>query len=57
MLYKVTVTGSRGDEDVYYMDDNTFKSMCKDSILKYEKMDEKEANKDDTRWSFDSKIY
>tara|TARA_B100000459_G_scaffold144437_1_gene107162 strand:+ start:1124 stop:1297 length:174 start_codon:yes stop_codon:yes gene_type:complete len=57
MLYKVIVTGSRGDENVYYMDDNTFKSMCKDSILKYEIVDKKEANKDDTRWSFDSKIY
>ena len=57
MLYKVTVTGSRGDENVYYMDDKTFESMSKDSIVKYEKVNKAQPNKDDTRWSFDSKIY
>ncbi len=56
-MYKVIVTDSRGDESVYYMDDKTFESMSKDSIVKYEKVNKEQPNKDDTRWSFDSKIY
>mgnify|MGYP003133779885 CR=1 FL=1 len=56
-MYKVTITGGKGEEDVYYVDDKTFESMSKGSVFKYEKIDKKEPNKDDTRWNFDSKIY
>ena len=56
MLYKVTVTGSRGEEDVYYMDEKTFKSMSKKTVLKAEKVNEEPPNKYDD-WQYHRKVF
>jgi hypothetical protein len=47
MLYKVTLTGHRGAEEVYYMNDKVLESLSSESIVKVEKMKQKLPNKYD----------
>jgi hypothetical protein len=56
-MYKVTITGSRGEEEVYYMDEKTLNSMNRNIVDKVEKINKKESNKGNPKWTFDSKIY
>ena len=51
MLYKVTLKGKKGKEEVYYMDENTLKSMKTDEIIEVERV--KASNED---WRYDNKV-
>ena len=57
MLYKVTMTGHRGKEEVLYMDDRTLKSMATDSIVDVEEVKQKPPNKDDDNWRYHNKVF
>ena len=65
MIYKVTVTGSRGNEEVYLMSGEILESMTSGTIVKVEeipppseKVNEKLPNKDDdNNWSYHTKVF
>jgi hypothetical protein len=65
MIYKVTVTGSRGNEEVYFMSGETLESMTSGTIVKVEeipppseKVNEKPPNKDDdNNWSYHNRVF
>lgn len=57
MMYKVTLTGHRGEENVCYMDERTLKSMLPESIVDVEKVKQKPPNKDDDDWSYHQKVF
>tara|TARA_Y100000592_G_scaffold98172_1_gene170621 strand:+ start:586 stop:762 length:177 start_codon:yes stop_codon:yes gene_type:complete len=58
MLYKVTITGHRGELDVMYMDEKTLKSMNSKSIVDVEIVKPKgdPPNKDDD-WRYHQKVF
>lgn len=58
MIYKVTITGHRGELDVMYMDERTLKSMNPKSVVDIEKVKPKgdPPNKDDD-WRYHQKIF
>ena len=58
MIYKVTITGHRGELDVMYMDERTLKSMSPESITDIEEIIPKgdPPNKDDD-WRYHQKIF
>jgi hypothetical protein len=57
MLYKVTMTGHRGKENVVYMDEKTLKSMTNDSIVNVEKVKRKPPNKNDDDWRYHRRVF
>ena len=52
MVYKVTLTGHRGEEKVCYMDEETLKSMVPTAIVDVEKVKQKPPNKDYDNWRY-----
>ena len=54
MIYKVTVTGQRGNKEVYLMCKKTLESMSAATIVNVEEIKEnkKPPNKDDDNWRY-----
>tara|TARA_Y100001973_G_C5164558_1_gene315373 strand:+ start:679 stop:855 length:177 start_codon:yes stop_codon:yes gene_type:complete len=58
MIYKVTITGHRGEENIMYMDEKTFESMTSKSIVKAEIVKPKsDPPNEDGDWSYHQRIY
>ena len=58
MLYKVTVTGHRGELDVMYMDEKTLKSMNSKSIVDVEIVKPKgDPPNKDYDWRYHQKVF
>tara|TARA_Y100001938_G_scaffold139336_1_gene206080 strand:+ start:2837 stop:3034 length:198 start_codon:yes stop_codon:yes gene_type:complete len=58
MLYKVTITGHRGELDIMYMDEKTFKSMSSKSVVKAEIVKPKgEPPNKDNDWRYHQRVF
>lgn len=58
MLYKVKVTGHRGEENIMYMDEKTLKSLTTNSIVDVEIVKPKaDPPNNDDDWSYHQKVF